>query len=387
MHAPARRRGFTLIEVLVVLIVLGILVGLLVPAVTGAYNKARVTAAAAEVRNMSLALEAFKQQYGAYPPSRLLVAEDGDYSAAAVGPVNAPLAPRSLRALRGLWPRLDLRTDGSKPPVPGGWFDVNGDHVKQTKPYVLSGSECLVLFLGGVQAKTDQGWTVDGFDKNPKNPFTSPVTPDKDSPVTWPASTNRQAPFYAFTGGGRLAPAGNPDLAPAAQTVAYVDPLSRTRFYAYFSAYGGLGYDPDDVNADEFSEDETISGVLGALQTRGAATPTAPLAPNRRDVVISPAPNPYTEDTPLPVAADGALNAADGRDRVYHAKTKFQILCAGLDGKFGIGGQWDSREASAVKLPEYLAATAALTKQTLGPACRAVERDNVASFSAGALDR
>ena len=62
------RRGFSLIELLVVIVIIGILVGLLVPGVMSAYRRSQEFAIEQEVNQLSLAIEAFKTKYGFYPP-------------------------------------------------------------------------------------------------------------------------------------------------------------------------------------------------------------------------------------------------------------------------------------------------------------------------------
>ena len=82
---PPRRFGFTMVELLVVVLVLAILLGLLIPAVMRAVSTAKDAAVAAEINLMAQALADFKGKYGGYPPSRIVLHENGDYSPAALG--------------------------------------------------------------------------------------------------------------------------------------------------------------------------------------------------------------------------------------------------------------------------------------------------------------
>ena len=86
-----RRPGFTLIELLVVILILAVLVALLVPAIAGAVRKARGAAVQAEINSLATALTEFTNKYGAHPPSRIIINENGyfDTGAIAVEPSGA----------------------------------------------------------------------------------------------------------------------------------------------------------------------------------------------------------------------------------------------------------------------------------------------------------
>lgn len=67
---PRARRAFTLIELLLVLVILGILAAIVVPKFSGRTEQARVTAAQAQIATFGTALDAFEVDNGFYPKGK-----------------------------------------------------------------------------------------------------------------------------------------------------------------------------------------------------------------------------------------------------------------------------------------------------------------------------
>ena len=67
LQAPRRHRGFTLIELMVVLVIIGVLAALIVPNVLDRAAEARVTAARTDVNNLMQALKLYKLDNQRYP--------------------------------------------------------------------------------------------------------------------------------------------------------------------------------------------------------------------------------------------------------------------------------------------------------------------------------
>ncbi|MCF8037761.1 MAG: type II secretion system major pseudopilin GspG [Desulfohalobiaceae bacterium] len=67
MKKTEREKGFTLIELMVVIVILGVLAGLIVPRLTDKPERARVVKAKMQIENISMALKQFKLDNGFYP--------------------------------------------------------------------------------------------------------------------------------------------------------------------------------------------------------------------------------------------------------------------------------------------------------------------------------
>jgi general secretion pathway protein G len=70
-HTGVRsQQAFTLIELLLVLVILGILAAIVVPKFSGRTEQARITAATTQISSFSTALDAFEVDNGYYPKGR-----------------------------------------------------------------------------------------------------------------------------------------------------------------------------------------------------------------------------------------------------------------------------------------------------------------------------
>ena len=64
---PAKQGGFTLIEIMVVVVILGVLAAIVVPNIMSRPDQAKVTVAKADVKAISSALEIYRLDNGFYP--------------------------------------------------------------------------------------------------------------------------------------------------------------------------------------------------------------------------------------------------------------------------------------------------------------------------------
>lgn len=81
-------RGFTLIEVLVVIVILGLIAGLIIPRITGRVDEAKVETTKIQMKAVKDALEQYKLDNGIYPTT-----EQG-IKALVEKPVTPPIPPR-----------------------------------------------------------------------------------------------------------------------------------------------------------------------------------------------------------------------------------------------------------------------------------------------------
>jgi len=68
-RSSGRVTGFTLIEVLLVVVIIGILVAVVMPRLTGRTQEAQISAAKSSIANISLALDLYEVDNGMYPAS------------------------------------------------------------------------------------------------------------------------------------------------------------------------------------------------------------------------------------------------------------------------------------------------------------------------------
>ena len=140
---PKNTRGFTLIEIMVVVVIIGLLAAMIVPAVIGQVETARVSRAKHDIRSLETALAMFKLDNSKYPST-----EQG--LAALVQPPTDP----SIRH----WRPGGYLEYVSKDPWGGDYHYENpGTHGKEYDLYTLGADDQ----PGGEGANADIGnWNV-----------------------------------------------------------------------------------------------------------------------------------------------------------------------------------------------------------------------------------
>jgi type II secretory pathway pseudopilin PulG len=380
--------GVTLIELMVVLLVIAVLIGLLVPALVGALRTGREGAERTEIGNLATALEHFKGQYGVYPPSQIVLIENGDYSPSRwrnlpiftwandeYGVTQDGVFSRSLslQYLRRIWPQLllsevgpaqlDLDGDGTPWNSPLDFYDWNGDgNPSGPQAFALSGDECLVFFLGGIptgqydggQGSRDPSLVekyppgVLGFARHPENPTL---------PLRLSTGAGRVGPFFEFPS-DRLVDIDQNGF------WEFV-PLRRTASsgYAYFSAYEGAGYRPDDWNLPQEPSGSAMDRQRFLVHwPLSSAYPGGFWRTSPVPHLVSPGPNPYTV---------GPSFRQTGEPPQYWNPNSFQIISPGEDQMYGVGGSYSQTEG--------------VSGWTESGQVRRGEEDNLTNFAPGKL--
>lgn len=70
MHKRHRQRGFTLIEIMVVVVILGVLAALVVPQIMSRPDQAKATAAQSDIKAIAMALDIYKLDNHNYPSTQ-----------------------------------------------------------------------------------------------------------------------------------------------------------------------------------------------------------------------------------------------------------------------------------------------------------------------------
>lgn len=157
------RRGFTLVEMLVVVVIIGILAGLITAAALRARTRAKIALIVVEISELDAACKAFKERFGDYPPD-------------------------SATAATSFIKRAFPRFTGS---APSG----------------ITADKALVIWLGGM---TGADGRPNGFSANPEDPFNATAAGrigpyfDFDSSRLNPDKTYRPPGFTSTTGSGYM---------------------------------------------------------------------------------------------------------------------------------------------------------------------------------------
>lgn len=156
------RRGFTLVELLVVISIIGVLVGLTVPAIFAVRRTFNNSSVKFEVQGLAQAVEAYRSKYGDYPP-------DGSSWV------------RMEAHLRKAFPNILMSELQLLNPDNAANSGIRNDYAGR----VMDPAEALVFFLGG-------------FSSDPAKPFTGKGGPFVGAPGNYEYNMQRDNSFYEF---------------------------------------------------------------------------------------------------------------------------------------------------------------------------------------------
>lgn len=155
----AYRRAFTLVELLMVVTIIGILVGLIVPAVLYGMRQVKKQAIGIELQTLASAIEQYKNKYGSYPPD----GTNGAYFFSHYKGIFRQIAASEFTAVAAACNAVNG--------APAGAY--------------MDPPEALVFALGG-------------FSTDPLHPFTGPGGPLQAIPGGYQYNTDRNEPIYEF---------------------------------------------------------------------------------------------------------------------------------------------------------------------------------------------
>ncbi|MBX3415519.1 MAG: type II secretion system protein [Pirellulales bacterium] len=291
-HSPAKgRRAFTLVELLMVIVIIGILVALVTVAVARAITSAKQTAVLAEISQLSMALEQYQQKHGSYPPNPGTEETDPQRQ------------QRLERHFRRMFPRVVGNYTAIEAAIRNATTFSQAPYTTGLKLEDLDGAEALVFFLGGLP-NPESSNLLTGFAADPAKPFQSSNDQSQRTQRFFEFDPTRLADFDGD---------GWPEYVPKINAGVFTDALGRTFTsapYVYFDS-GSYELGP---HYPFFHDDVTVQARLAGYW--GYAVPYG----SQRDTTIGNALEPWT----WAMTANG-----------WQEPGKFQIICAGLDGNYG----------------------------------------------------
>ncbi len=200
-HSPTPRPGFTLVELLMVIVIIGILAGLLIVAVGPAIGTAKTAVVKTEINQLDVALNNYRDTYGSLPPT--MFTKDGAYatSGTAENEKEVTKLKRFDRHMRKSFPRFRLSGDYNgdsstdENDIREEYTDLlstatdfsgvaNYGGVTSCDLSTMDPAEALVFWLGGIpkiwKADLSTGeYEVEltGFSKNPTDPLLQEYPP------------------------------------------------------------------------------------------------------------------------------------------------------------------------------------------------------------------
>ncbi len=340
----SRRRAFTLVEMLVVVVIIGILAGLITGAAIMARNAARVSIMRTEVSQLEMALQQYKTQYGEYPPDFAFT------DPSVVDPLRIAARQRVLQHIRKRWPRVVIPGNtvdqqwGNFVAALNAAYDSQGnnndaDDAIVFNPATFTPASALLFWLGGLPedpAATE--WKPQGFHSDPTNPFQ--------------AGLPREQPLFNFKQERIFFQGGDLRYQPQRQSISSAP-------YVYFRSYRL----PQTMR---YEYGYSTGPAIEVLRWADSGRPEYGVAV------------PYLEPwagMPDPTTSNDGAYTSITLDRRWRSDESFQIVSPGLDGFFGIG----------LDVPAGPGNPSLFRFTKIGARFSDEDYDNIANFSQGTL--
>ena len=184
----SRGAGFTLVEVLIVIVIIGLLAGMTTSVVVGARKTVNNSVVSTQMAQLSIALDEYKNRYGEYPPDL------SDEKA-------------TMRHIQKRWPRYDVtyeqfqrhieygcKLSSSPAPITERTLaeKLTGNHCWELKSYYSS----LIFWLGGLP---NEDGVPSGFYASPKYPLGIGFDQYGNySTTARPNRMSREKPLFSF---------------------------------------------------------------------------------------------------------------------------------------------------------------------------------------------
>jgi len=290
------RRGFTLVELLTVIVIIGILVGLTAGAAIQVRKTARQTVTRTEIEQIQGALESYRTERGEYPP---------DFALTSDGSSVASMRDAVMRHIHKVFPRyIPVGKSGDATEWDRFCTDVNTAY-PLIDPRTFDPAAALVFWLGGLPemnpASADEPWKPAGFHTDPTFPF-KPGLP-------------RTQPLFDFQ----------------PERLRVIDPINNQRYLRYYPQTDPKGapyvYFKARRNPNTARFEFGVPASSGFYPFRYVHDTNSVCTPYL-------APGPVASGQPAGSATwDNPYQLATRRN--WRNAEKCQILCAGLDGLFG----------------------------------------------------
>jgi prepilin-type N-terminal cleavage/methylation domain-containing protein len=319
---PPSRRGFTLTELLIVIAIIAVLAGLIAAAAVNALKKGRETRTLLEIKNLSTAVENFKNETGVYPPNGMNP-----------NPQNPPPANSPAKLVQSDFQRMFAKA-----------FQGNAE------PPVLALALCGQNTSGGANQNLDKGMAaaeavyfwLGGFSSDKKFPISGPGGPSfpVDGPDGGVEILESRTGGYEFDR-GRLRSGVDEDLE------------SGNAFKGRYLLYS-VDLNQNGTIDNNAGENRRIN--LWQYNPSGSEQPLVYFDTSRHKPYQY---DPYASATatnifPFKKLREGVTTPSSIRDIAY-IDNKYQILHSGLDddwGDFGVSASSTSAPDDLVLFPE-----------------------------------